>query len=176
MLTLLGDQLRYLGDKELARSIITGTFDIPVELDPATTLILKEIGKLGLKIMNREGKEIIITPEEFTHFWKTVGEITSLLSSGVHCGHFKATIQDPMCTRALALQLTVIACSSMPPESWSMGLQVMLVKIAGVCLAEKLRVIQIYEADLNCFNHFIFGRAVMEVLTKNDYLPEELFS
>jgi hypothetical protein len=70
MSTLLGDWLRYLGDEELARSIITGTFNIPADLDPATTLILKEIGKMGLKIMNREGKEIIITPEEFTFFGK----------------------------------------------------------------------------------------------------------
>ena len=52
----------------------------------------------------------------------------------------------------------------------------MLEKIAGVCLVEKLRVIQLYEADFNCFNHFIFGRAAMDTLTKNDYLPEELFS
>jgi len=45
MSTLLGDQLRYLGGGELARSIITGTFDIPADLNPATTMILKEIGK-----------------------------------------------------------------------------------------------------------------------------------
>jgi len=50
MSTLLGDWLRYLGDEELARSIITGTFVIPADLDPATKLILKEIGKMGLKI------------------------------------------------------------------------------------------------------------------------------
>jgi hypothetical protein len=176
MSTLLGDWLRYLGDEELARSIITGTFNILAELDPATTLILKEIGKMGLKILNGEGKEIIITPEESTHFWKTVGEFTSLSSSGVHYGHFKAAIQDPMCTRVLALQLTVIARSGMLPENWSMSLQVMLEKIAGVCLVEKLRAIQLYEADFNCFNHFIIGQAAMEALTKNDYLPEELFS
>ena len=52
----------------------------------------------------------------------------------------------------------------------------MLEKIAGVCLVEKLRAIQLYEADFNCFNYFIFGRAAMDSLTKNDYLPEELFS
>jgi hypothetical protein len=136
MSTLLGDRLRYLGDEEQARSIITGTFNILADLDPATTLILKEIGKTGLKIMNGEGKEIIITPEELTHFWKKVGEFTSSSSSGVHYGHFKAAIQDPMCTRVLGLQLTVIAHSGMPPESWSVGLQVMLEKIAGVCLVE----------------------------------------
>ena len=81
-----------------------------------------------------------------------------------------------MSTKVLALQLMVIARSGVPPETWSVGLQVMLEKIAGVCLVEKLRAIQLYKADFNCFNYFIFGRAAMESLTKNDYLPEELFS
>ena len=52
----------------------------------------------------------------------------------------------------------------------------MLEKIAGVCLVEKLQAIQLYEADFNCFNYFIFGRSAMDSLTKNDYLPEEIFS
>ncbi len=81
-----------------------------------------------------------------------------------------------MSTKVLALQLTVIARSGFLPESWSVGLQVMLEKIVGVCLVEKLRAIQLYKADFNCFNHFIFGRAAMDTLTKNDFLPEELFS
>ncbi len=122
--------------------------------------------------MNGEGKEIIITPGEFTLFWKRVGEFTSSSSSGVHYGHYKAAIQDQMSTKVLALQLTVIARSGVPPDSWSVGLQVMLEKIAGVCLVEKLRAIQLYEADFNCFNYFIFGKSAI----KNDYLPEELFS
>ena len=40
---------------------------------------------------------------------------------------------------------------------------------------EKLQAIQLYKADFNCVNHFIFGLAAMEALTKNNYLPEELF-
>jgi hypothetical protein len=130
---------------------------------------------MGVKIMNGKGKEIIITLEDFTYFWKKVGEFTSSSSSGVHYGHFKAAIQDQMSTRVLALQLTVIAHSSIPPESWIMGLQVMLEKIAGVCLVEKLRAIQLHEADFNCYNQFVFGRAAMDALTQNSYLPEELF-
>jgi hypothetical protein len=82
MLTLLGDRLRYLGDEELARSIITGTFNIPADLDPATILILKEIGKMGLKIMNGECKEIITTPAEFTHFWKKGRRVHILVKLG----------------------------------------------------------------------------------------------
>jgi len=44
MSNLLGEKLRYLSDEEIARQIITGTYEIPDELDPATKMILEEIG------------------------------------------------------------------------------------------------------------------------------------
>ncbi len=103
-----------------------------------------------MKIVNGDNNEIIITPEDFKHFWKKVNEFTLLSMSGVHYGHYKAVIQDSLSTEVLAMQLTVITQSGIPPESWSIGLQVMLEKIAGVCLVEKLRTIQLYEADFNC--------------------------
>jgi hypothetical protein len=56
------------------------------------------------------------------------------------------------------------------------GLQVMLEKIAGVCLVKKLRAIQLYEADFNCYNQFIFGKHAMQTFTESGYTPEELFS
>jgi uncharacterized protein YlzI (FlbEa/FlbD family) len=87
MTTLLGERLRYLSEEALARSIIAGTYDIPSDMDPATKLILEEIGKLGMKIVNGEGSKIIITPEDFKQFWKKVKEFTSSLMSGVHYGH-----------------------------------------------------------------------------------------
>ena len=176
MTSLLGERLRYLSDESLARSIILGTYEFPSDLDPATKLILEEIGKLGVKIVNGEESEIVITPEEFKRFWRKVNEFTSSSMSGVHYGHYKAAIQDDIITEALALQLTVVARSGVPPENWSVGLQVMLEKIAGVCLVEKLRAIQLYEADFNCYNQFVFGRQAMQRLTDIGYVPEELFS
>jgi hypothetical protein len=79
-------------------------------------------------------------------------------------------------TELLALQLVVIVQSSIPPENWSVGLQVMLEKIAGVCLVEKLHTIQLYEADFNCYNQFIFGKQAMQTLTDIGYILQELFS
>ncbi len=55
MKSLLGDWLRYLSDKSLARSIIMGTYEFSSDLDPATRLVLEEIGKLGIKIINGKG-------------------------------------------------------------------------------------------------------------------------
>jgi hypothetical protein len=109
-------------------------------------------------------------------FWTRVGEFTSSLMSGVHYGHYKAAIKCATSTKILAQQITVVARSRIPPENWSIGLQVMLEKIAGVCLVEKLRAIQLYEADFNCYNQFIFGKEAMNTLNSINYVPEELFS
>jgi hypothetical protein len=95
---------------------------------------------------------------------------------GVNYGHYKAAIQDELISEVLALQLTVVARSSIPPENWSVGLQVMLEKIAGVCLVKKLCAIQLYKAELNCYNQFIFGQSAMQTPTASGYIPEELFS
>jgi len=40
----------------------------------------------------------------------------------------------------------------------------------------KVTAIQLYEADFNCYNQFIFGRQAMQMLTDRGYIPEELFS
>jgi hypothetical protein len=176
MMTLLGKRLRYLSNEALARAIITKTYDIPLDMDTATKLTLEKIGNLGVKLINEEGTEIVITPEDFTQFWKRVGEFTSSSMSGIHYGHYKAAIQCDISTRVLAQQLTVVAQNSIPPESWSVGLQVMLEKIAGVCLVEKLQAIQLYEADFNCYNQFVFGKVAMDALNSIGYRPEELFS
>ena len=74
----------------------------------AMKLILKEIWKLGVKIVNGEGNKVVITPEEFRVSGE--GRTNSHLSSmsGVHYDHYKAAIQDEASTKVLAQQLTVI--------------------------------------------------------------------
>ncbi len=54
MNTLLGEQLQYLSDETITLAIMLGTYDIPTDLNPATRLILEEIGELGVKLVNEE--------------------------------------------------------------------------------------------------------------------------
>jgi hypothetical protein len=159
-------------DKSLARAIITGTYEIPSDIDPATKLILEKIGKLGIKLVNEEGTKIIITPENLQRFWNSVGEFTSLTMSGVHYGHYKAAIQCHISTKILAQQLTVVAWSGFLPESWSIGLQIMLIKNFRICLVKKTHAIQLYKANFNCCNLFVFGKAAMDSLNSVGYTPE----
>ena len=86
MKQFLGDKLCYLSDRDVASQIIEGTYDIPTDLDRELTLILEEIGRMGVKIINGYRPPINITPEDYTKFWRRVNEF---ISSGgdKHYGH-----------------------------------------------------------------------------------------
>ncbi len=43
-------------------------------------------------------------------------------------------------------------------------------------MVEKLRAIQLYEADFNCYNQFVFKKAVIDLLNSIGYTSKELFS
>ena len=66
---LLAGKLRYLEDESIAKAIVDGTYEIPPELDEATTYILWEIGDMGRETRKGEGHEITFTTEEFQTFW-----------------------------------------------------------------------------------------------------------
>jgi hypothetical protein len=84
-------------------AITTGTYDISTDLDPATKLILEEIIKLGVKLVNSKGAELIITPKEFEIFWKQGSN-----SPHPQClASTMATTRQPQCkitTKVLAQQ------------------------------------------------------------------------
>ena len=82
-----------------------------------------------------------------------MSEWTTSSLSTIHYGHYKATAKSELVSKINAQQLTVIARSGVAPVRWGMSLQVLLEKLAGICLVEKLRYIQLYEADFNFFQY-----------------------
>ena len=48
------EQLGYLGDSDVVQQLVEGCYDIPEELDDATTLILEEIARVSVKLTNGE--------------------------------------------------------------------------------------------------------------------------
>ena len=128
-----------------------------------------------MKIATGDGRQLIVTPSDFKKFWRRVREYTS--SGGkLHYSHYKAATHSDMITRVLAKQITVVIRSGVHPDRWTVAVQCMLEKIAGVILVEKLRSIQLYEADFNFFNQFVFGKEAMKALVAGGFLPEEHFS
>ena len=112
---LLAEQLGYLSDGEVARQIITGVYEIPDDLDPVTTLVLHEIGKMGMKLVTGDGEEIIVTQADYIKYWKRVRENTTSSMSGLHHGHYKAAVHSDKISKILAQQITVVCRSGVPP-------------------------------------------------------------
>ena len=135
--TKLIEQLGYLGDSEIAQQIVEGRFEVPDEVDDATALVLEEIGRIGIQLSNGD-VSIDITPEEFQYFWRKIREETASSYSGVHYGHYKAATHSDRYLAFLAKKITLVARTGCPPERWGYGLTVMLEKIAGIALVNKL--------------------------------------
>ena len=81
-------------------------------------------------------------PVDFKRYWKWVNDGTLSSIAGLHHGHYKAAIKSEVSCKALSLQMTVIIRSEIPPDRWSIALQVISGKLAGICIVEKLRMIQ----------------------------------
>ena len=79
-----------------------------------------------------------ITADHFRYYWRQFKERTSSSISCVHAGHYKLATHSNTVTNFLTQKITLIARSGCPPDRWAHGLQVMLEKVAGVALVNKL--------------------------------------
>ena len=152
-----------------------GTFEPPPGTDPATIIILEEIARIW-KLMGEGEVNIIITKEDFQHYWRRMKERTASSYSRRHFGHYKAAAHSEYLSEVHARMLSLTTKTGTTPERWSKGLSVMLEKIVGVALATKLRAILLMEADFNFHNRLIFGDRMMKLARDNGMVPEEIYS
>ena len=155
--------------------ILEGTFTPPKGTDPATIIILNEIARI-YKLMGEGKVSIIITKEDFQHYWKRVKERTASSYSGRHFGHYKAAAHSEYLSEVHAKHMALITKTGATPIRWSKGLSVMMEKIAGVAVVTKLRAILLMEADFKCHNNLIFGSRMMKLAREHGLVPEELYS
>eukprot|EP00956_Cyclotella_meneghiniana_P008015 scaffold10676_cov49-Cyclotella_meneghiniana.AAC.6 len=153
---LLGEQLGYLANTEVAEQILTGNYMAPEEASNATVLVLEEISRIA-EVMKAGKVSLSVSPEEFTQYWKKMKERTSSSYSKAHFGHYKVAAMYKQYAQFFATKLSIISQSGTPPSRWGIGMTVLLEKIAGLALVNKLRAILLFEADSNMFNRLIFG-------------------
>lgn len=172
----LQQEVGFLADTEFALALVTGSTPIPADIDQSTTLVIEEMQRLWKTKGQERFQAFRISPSDYRHFWKNVKESTSSSISGVHFGLYKAAMQSDVITDYLANKISVTGSYGCPPTRWSCGLQVMLEKVAGVALVNKLRAILLMEGDYNFFNKWVFGFKVMDHLYAEGYIPQDQYS
>lgn len=84
-----------------------------------------------------------IQTADYQQYGCRLNENTSSSPSGLHHGYDKAAAQCNELSDFFAFQMTTIVCTGLRPAQWGVALQIMLEKIAGMCLVDKLRSIHL---------------------------------
>lgn len=172
---LLGQELGYISDTETAAAILTGTYEIPSSVSDATALLIDEIGRVGKKIV-RGAVRLSVLPEEFREYWQPIPEKTSSSASRAHFGHYKTASKFDWLCNFFAKKLSFVSRTGSAPARWGIGLTVLLEKIAGQALVNKLRAILLMEADFQMLNRLIFANRAMALARSHGLIPDEQYA
>jgi hypothetical protein len=109
----------------------------------------------------------VVTTEDFISCFSCVAEKTSSSPSGRHGGHYLACIDlkdelSVLLAEVHAAMMSIPLAEGFWPEWWRQAI-IMLEKIPGVPRINKLRIIQLLEADLNQVLRSAFARHVSKL-------------
>lgn len=172
----LRSSVGFSADTEFALQLISGEAEIPDDVDPTTVMLITEMKKLWNLTGEFRRRVFEIRPSDYDHYWRRAWERTSSSFANIHFGHWKAAVFSESLKSFFAAKLSVIGTYGCPPSRWSSGLQVMLEKVAGVALVNKLQAILLMEGDFNFFNKWTFGHMAMNELYRLEYIPQDQYS
>ena len=114
-----------------------------------------------------------VTFEEYKAMFHATRESMSSSPSGLHIGHYKVGALFPEIGEILAIMMSLPVMYSFSPERWKKSVHIMLEKIQGRPLINKLRIIQLFEADFNAVMKIKISRQLMrdkevDILLGND--------
>jgi hypothetical protein len=107
-----------------------------------------------------------ITPAIYKYYWGGVNEATFSALSGIHFGHWKIFRLSSKLIQQICTQLNLVTRCRAPPSRWKNSLQVILEKVPGIALVDKLHAILLMEGDFNFYNKWIFGHVAVNKLYK----------
>jgi hypothetical protein len=148
----LGAELGHTGDSQMANNILEGTLQHECLSHEAIRTILNQLRDHP---MVKKIWKPIVTLEDFTSCFKCVPEKTAWSYSGRSVPHYKACSQikeegiGELVSSVYAAMMTVSLDAGFFLERWRKAVDLMLEKIPGVIRTNKLRIIQLLEADLN---------------------------
>ena len=163
------------GDQDGARQILNGNFNILSERFGETIadmlMHLKRPSYKGQEVPEIESE---ITVKEFESLVKKTRESTASSPSGIHVGHYKVSISMSDIAATLTSMLSLPFEHGFSPKRWQASIHVMLEKIPGQPRVDKLRIIQLLEADFNIALKIKIGRQLMKHAEKHDLLGNQM--
>jgi hypothetical protein len=163
-------ELGHTGDTPMAEAILDGNFEHESLTEKALAATLQQLRRHP----NVQGIiQPIITEADFKSAFKCVPKKTTSYFSGHGVHHYKACaecLEDGLAdiqSEIHAAVMTVPLATGFCPERWKKATDVMLEKIPRVVRSNKLRIIQLLEADLNQVLRIAFARNITKLAKNN---------
>jgi hypothetical protein len=172
----LGAELGHTGDSQMSNDILKVTLQHEYLSNEAIRAIVNQLREHSMvqQIWKR-----VVTPEDFTSCFKCVPDKTASSYSGRSVPHYKACYQikeegiGEFLSSVHSAMMTVPLNAGLCPERWRKAVDVMSEKIPGIIRTNKLRIIQILEADLNQVLRSAFARNISKLAQDSDGIISE---
>ena len=102
-----------------------------------------------------------VTTAEFRFYFSKKKESTESSPSGRHIGHYKAILDNDDIVDLLVAMINIGIMTGHALNRWQHAVSVMLEKDKGRPKIDRLRIIQLFEADYNFFLSLVFGHRLM---------------
>ena len=116
-----------------------------------------------------------VTAGEFRHYFKKKRECTESSPSGRHIGHYKAILEHEDLVDLLVSMLNIGINTGCALSRWQQTVSVMLEKDKGSPKIDRLRIIQLFEADYNFLLSLVLGHRLMNFARKHCHFNESQY-
>eukprot|EP00956_Cyclotella_meneghiniana_P010715 scaffold14988_cov36-Cyclotella_meneghiniana.AAC.2 len=171
----LRGEFGYSATSLAARQVLSGEYQFGEDFDTATRRIMKVIADIRATVPV-DSVDRIISTEIWQQRWKRKNEDTSSSVSQLHFGHYISGADSDVISDFHALKTSLALVHGIALGRWSNGLCVMLEKVMGNKLINKLRAILLMEADFNAMNKIVYGERMLDKARKYDLMPDDIFS
>jgi hypothetical protein len=174
--TELGKDLGHTGDSQMAQDIYDGTLEHYALSDGAIHAIVSQLWKHQAidKIL-----KTVVSPEDFKSAFKCVPEKTASSFSGRGVHHYKSCAEGSddslvdIQVEVHASMMTVPLDAGFCPLRLKQAVDVMIEKVRGITRSDKLRNIQLLEADLNQLLRTVFARNITRLAKDHEGIISE---
>ena len=171
----LRGEFGYNADTLAARQVLSGQYEFGEDFHEGTKRLMESIADIRQQVPI-DSVDTIITREVWQQKWKKKKEQTASSVSKLHFGHYITGANSDCISDFHALKTSLALVHGIAIGRWSRGLCVMLEKVMGVKLINKLRAILLMEADFNASNKIVYGERMLDNARKYKLMPEEVFS
>jgi hypothetical protein len=166
----LADMIGRRGDTPCSQELLCGTLppEMPPSLLPET---LRVLNFLVQPVPQTTGSPVI-TPAEFVSTYSVASEQTSSSPSGCHIGHYKAVPKEPSLVQLHAQMMSIPFQVGFAPERLTKVTDLMLEKEAGNLRCHWLRILALFESNLNHAKWIIIACKLLHHMHDFGLLPD----